>query len=142
MILALGDVQVWSARTGRWYDEGAVAIFAIPRRHDRLSAPAPAPAAAPSADVEAPRALGPLAARGLRLALWAFACSTALGLFFASQIYVLGGKEITWRFALNLAMPRWYVWGLLTPGIIAADALLLRGLPLGARLAWHLPLGL
>ena len=93
------------------------------------------------ADVDESPALELLAARGGRLALWAFAFWTILGLFFASQMVLLG-RGITWHIALGYAMPQWYVWGLLTPLIAASDRRLLVGWPLRARLAWHLPLGL
>jgi two-component system LytT family sensor kinase len=102
----------------RW--AATVATFAIPRHPD---------------------AWRPAAARWLTLALWAFLCSTLLGLFFASQLLLLD-KTITLRLALLYSMPRWYSWGLLAPAIVYADRWLLGGRPLGARLAWHLPLGL
>jgi two-component system LytT family sensor kinase len=80
------------------------------------------------------------------LVLWAFLFWTALGLFFASQFYLLGllagNNAVTWRFALVMAMPQWYAWGLLTPGIVALDRWLFAGRGrLGERLAWHLLLG-
>jgi hypothetical protein len=40
-----------------------------------------------------------------------------------------------------MAMPQWYVWGLLTPGIVAVDRRLLASRRLGDRLAWHALLG-
>jgi two-component system LytT family sensor kinase len=80
--------------------------------------------------------------RTLIIALWAFVFWTSLGLFFASEIYLLDGNETTWKLALLYAMPRWYVWGLLTPGIVAVDRRLGARRSLTARLAWHLPLGL
>jgi two-component system LytT family sensor kinase len=80
------------------------------------------------------------------LVLWAFLFWTALGLFFASQYFLLGmlrGDAITWRFALEMAMPQWYTWGLLTPGIVALDRWLFAGRRnLRERLAWHLLLGI
>jgi two-component system, LytTR family, sensor kinase len=126
------------------YDEDAVAIFAIPRRHDPRPGQALAaavPSASPTPGVEQSRAIEP-AGRRVRLALWTFAFWSVLGLLFASQMLLLGGKDITWRTALSYAMPQWYVWGLLTPLIAASDRRLLGRLPLRARLAWHLPLGL
>jgi two-component system, LytTR family, sensor kinase len=75
------------------------------------------------------------------LVLWAFLFWTALGLFFASQFYLLGDAGTTWRDALEMAMPQWYVWGLLTPGIVAVDRRVLAGRRLGDRLAWHVLLG-
>jgi signal transduction histidine kinase len=73
----------------------------------------------------------------LALALW-----TSLGLFFASQIWLLGGPGITWGVALRLAMPRWDTWGLLAPGIARVDRWVGAGRTLTARLAWHAPLAL
>jgi hypothetical protein len=76
------------------------------------------------------------------LALWVFLFWTALGLFFATQIILLGPPEVTWRLALVYSMPRWYVWGLLTPGIVIVDRWVGAGRTLRARLLLHLPLGL
>jgi two-component system, LytTR family, sensor kinase len=78
------------------------------------------------------------------LVLWAFLFWTTLGLFFASQYMVLGdgGGQVTWGAALLMAMPQWYVWGLLTPGIIWIDRRLLAGRSLTRRLWAHLPLGI
>jgi two-component system LytT family sensor kinase len=72
--------------------------------------------------------------------LAAFAFWTVLGLFFASQLVILGGSEVTWRQALQMAMPRWYVWGALSPGIVAVDRWLGADRSLAGRLALHLPL--
>jgi two-component system LytT family sensor kinase len=73
--------------------------------------------------------------------LWAFVFWTLLGLFFASQDYLLGGDG-GWTRALKWSMPRWYVWGLLAPLIAAIDRSIGRGRPLGLRLALQLPLGI
>jgi two-component system LytT family sensor kinase len=102
---------------------------------------AAAPELTPAADVRLTRPTTG-SGRRLRTALWAFALWTGLALFFASQIYLLGGPDMTWQLALRYAMPRWYVWGLLTPGIVAVDSRLLGSRPLAARLAWHVPLAL
>jgi signal transduction histidine kinase len=80
------------------------------------------------------------APRRLAAALWAFAIWPVLGLFFATQIILLGGDDVTWPVALMFAMPRWCVWGLLVPGIAAVDRWLGAGRSLSARLWWHLPL--
>jgi two-component system LytT family sensor kinase len=76
------------------------------------------------------------------LALWlaGMAAWAAIGLFFASQIVILGPDS--WRHAMQLAMPRWITWGLLAPGIARVDRWLGAGRPIAARLAMHLPLGL
>ncbi|MGH9373416.1 MAG: sensor histidine kinase [Vicinamibacterales bacterium] len=81
-------------------------------------------------------------ARGLRVALWAALFWTALALFFASQIYALSGGRIPWSVALSFTMPRWYVWGLLAPGVFWVDRRLGASRSLGARVAWHVPLGI
>lgn len=81
-------------------------------------------------------------ARWLRSAGAAFALWTALGLFFASQIYVLGDEEMTWALAMRFAMPRWYSWGLLAAAIAWIDRRYLARLPLRTRLAAHVPLGI
>lgn len=75
----------------------------------------------------------------VRLVAAVFAFWTGMGLFFASQIYILDG-DVTWRRALQFALPRWYSWGLLAPAIAAVDRRLLSRQPLTARLAWHVPL--
>ncbi len=81
--------------------------------------------------------------RRLTLGLWAFVFWTILGLFFASQDYLLGDDGVTLTLALRWAMPRWYLWGLLAPAIVAVDRWIGRGrVARRARLALHLPLGL
>jgi hypothetical protein len=74
--------------------------------------------------------------------LWAFVFWTVLGLFFASQDYVLGDDRVSFTLVLRWAMPRWYLWGLLAPPIAAVDRWIGRGHSIGLRLALHLPLGL
>jgi two-component system, LytTR family, sensor kinase len=80
--------------------------------------------------------------RRLSVALWMFALSTALVLFFASQMYILGGRDMTWGVAIALSAPRWYAWGLLAPAIAWSDRLVGRGRSIAARLWWHVPLAL
>jgi two-component system LytT family sensor kinase len=80
--------------------------------------------------------------RRITFVLWAFVFWTALGLFFASQDYLLGGGKVGFTLALRWAMPRWYLWGLLAPLIAAVDRRIGRGLPIGQRLALQVPLGL
>jgi two-component system, LytTR family, sensor kinase len=80
--------------------------------------------------------------RRLEVALWAALFWTALSFFFASQIYILGGGRVPWSVALSFTMPRWYVWGLLTPGVFWVDRRLGAGRSLAARVAWHVPLGI
>jgi two-component system, LytTR family, sensor kinase len=83
-------------------------------------------------------------ARRLKLVVWAGLFWTGLSFFFASQIYMavrLQGGQIPWSVALSFNMPRWYVWGLLTPGVFWADRRVGAGRSLGSRVAWHVPLG-
>jgi two-component system LytT family sensor kinase len=78
-------------------------------------------------------------ARALKLAVWAALFWTGLGVFFASQLY-LGG--VPWSVALSFSMPRWYAWGLLTPGVFWVDRRLGRNRGLTARVLLHIPLGI
>ena len=71
----------------------------------------------------------------LTLALW-----TGLGLLFSTQVYLLW-PEATWASALRIAMPQWYVWGLLAPFVFAADRRLLGRLGPARRMLAHVPLG-
>ena len=66
---------------------------------------------------------------------------TAMGVFFASQIVALN-RGVSWSEALSLTMPRWYVWGLLTPAIFWVDTRIRQHRSLTARVALHLPLGI
>ncbi len=81
-------------------------------------------------------------ARRVLLAVAGLAFWAALGLFFATQILILGGKDVTWRLALQYSMPRWITWGLLVPFIARTDRWLGAGQPMSTRLAMHVPLGL
>ena len=80
--------------------------------------------------------------RALRLAFWAALFWTALALFFASEIYALADGRLSWSEALWWSLPRWYVWGLLTPGVFWVDRRLGRNRTLAGRAALHVPLGL
>ncbi|MDX1636943.1 MAG: histidine kinase [Balneolaceae bacterium] len=63
-----------------------------------------------------------------------------LGLFYASQIYMNAPEGQGWTEALKTAMPRWYIWGALTPGMIWADRLLSRTVSkLTQRVLFHIP---
>lgn len=75
----------------------------------------------------------------MRWVLWSFLFWTALGLFFAAQLYFAG---LPWRSALEWSLPRWYTWGLLTPAIFWLDRRLIDALALWWRIALHVPLGL
>jgi two-component system LytT family sensor kinase len=74
----------------------------------------------------------------LRMTFWSVVLWTGLGLFFASQL-VLGG--LPWSRALAFSMPRWYAWGLLSPGVSWVDRRL-RTRTLAGRVALHVPLGI
>jgi hypothetical protein len=75
----------------------------------------------------------------LWVALWSALFWTGLGVFFASQLVLAG---LTWSVALSFSMPRWYSWGLLTPGVFWLDRRLGAGRSFGARVALHVPLGI
>jgi len=79
--------------------------------------------------------------RRVTFVLWAFVFWTLLGLFFAGQDYILGDGHVSWPLALEWAMPRWYIWGLLAPLIVATDRWIGRGRSIGLRLALQVPLG-
>jgi two-component system, LytTR family, sensor kinase len=76
--------------------------------------------------------------RKLQIVCGAFLFWTALGVFFASQLRFAG---LRWGVALAYSMPRWYSWGLLTPGVLRVDRWLSRTRSLAARVAWHVPIG-
>jgi two-component system, LytTR family, sensor kinase len=76
--------------------------------------------------------------RALKLTLWSALLWTGLGLFFASQL-VLAGLPLS--VALAFSMPRWYTWGLLTPGVFWVDKRL-GTRTLAVRVALHVPLGI
>ena len=67
---------------------------------------------------------------------------TVVGLFFTSQLYFLVPDETTWIEAMQSAMPRWYIWGLLTPFILYTDHRLPAHWSLARRLRAHIPLSL
>src|SRR5690349_21808103 len=76
------------------------------------------------------------------LIVWLFLFWTTLGLFFALQNYLLGQGRLDWATSLRWAMPQWYVWGLLAPGVAAVERWVGRGRPIGTRLALQVPLGI
>ena len=89
----------------------------------------------PAGDVQAfPR----LAYRGTLKLLGVFALWTALAFVFATQLYFAG---LPWNVALAWTLPRWYSWGLLTPGVFWLDRRLAAATTLPARLTLHVPLG-
>jgi two-component system LytT family sensor kinase len=74
----------------------------------------------------------------LKMLFGAFVLWTALAFVFATQLYFAG---LSWNVALAWTLPRWYSWGLLTPGVFWLDRRLARATTLPVRLASHLPLG-
>jgi len=78
--------------------------------------------------------------RVLRLTVWGALFWSALGVFFATQIYLLDSR-VPWSIALAFSMPRWIVWGLLTPAILWADRRLGAVCSLQARVLWNIPIG-
>ena len=74
----------------------------------------------------------------LKLLLGLYALWTALAFVFATQLYFAG---LPWNVALSWTLPRWYSWGLLTPGIFWLDRRLADATTLPVRLALHVPLG-
>jgi two-component system LytT family sensor kinase len=82
----------------------------------------------------------------IKVTLWAFLFWTALGVFFASQIYFLAETD---RSRLEVALaafalsaPRWYSWAVLAPLVFWVDRYLGRGRSLASRVALHFPIGL
>src|SRR5688500_16949001 len=73
----------------------------------------------------------------LALAFW-----TGLGLRFSVQGSLLWPDQVTPLRAMQMTMPRWYVWGLLAPLTFAADHRGFGHLPLSKRILAHIPLGI
>ena len=63
---------------------------------------------------------------------------TAIALAFATQLYFAG---LPWTVALSWTLPRWYAWGLVTPGVFWMDRRLAATSSIGQRIGWHLPAG-
>jgi signal transduction histidine kinase len=83
-----------------------------------VSAPRPEAGTASEAKIR------PVTAALGRRPLLIFGAWTAVGVFFASQLYVLypitsGGREITFSRALLVNLPFYWLWALLTPVILA-----------------------
>lgn len=74
----------------------------------------------------------------------AFAFWTAVGLIFSTQNYFYFASQdegFTWIQALKDGMPKWYIWGALSPLIIHVDRRLrLRREQLFKRVLFHIPL--
>jgi two-component system, LytTR family, sensor kinase len=78
--------------------------------------------------------------RALQFGVWYVLFWTVLMLFFAGQLYALGNGRLQWSEALAWTWPRWYVWGLLTPGVFWVDRRLGAHASLATRVALHVPL--
>jgi two-component system, LytTR family, sensor kinase len=76
---------------------------------------------------------------GRALKVWggAFLLWTAIAGVFATQLYFAG---LSWRQALVWTLPRWYSWGLVTPGVFWLDRRLAARASLRMRLGLHVPL--
>jgi two-component system LytT family sensor kinase len=77
----------------------------------------------------------------VRLTFWSVLLWTGLSVFFASQMILLSDGRVGWGQALEFAVPRWYVWGLLTPAIFWVDRRIGARCSLKTRVALHVPLG-
>jgi len=80
-------------------------------------------------------------AHALRSTLWGVLLWTGLGVFFATQILFLNPK-VPLRTALEFSLPRWLVWGLLTPAIFWTDRWIGARCSPRARVAWSVPIGI
>ena len=69
---------------------------------------------------------------------------TAVGLFFSTQTFINAqGQANAWSIAFRANLPRWYLWGALTPLVVLGDRwAVARSTSLATRLAWHVPLGI
>lgn len=66
---------------------------------------------------------------------------TGLGLLFSIQVRLLWPDSVTLLRAMQVTMPRWYVWGLLASLTFAVDRRAFGRLPLSKRIVAHIPLG-
>jgi len=75
----------------------------------------------------------------LRFLVWLLFWSL-VGFFYATQIYMNSPEGQGWAEALKTAMPRWFIWGALTPGMFWADRLLSeKARQLSKRFLFHIP---
>ena len=64
-----------------------------------------------------------------------------VGLFYATQIYMNLPEGQGWGEAFKVAMPRWYIWGALSPAMFWVDRLLSdKASQLSTRMLFHLPI--
>jgi len=73
----------------------------------------------------------------LALAFW-----TGLGLLFSIQVCLLWPNSVTLLRAMQVTLPRWYVWGLLASLTFAADQRVFGRFSLTRRILAHIPLGI
>ncbi|MBD3276169.1 MAG: hypothetical protein GF372_12710, partial [Candidatus Marinimicrobia bacterium] len=75
--------------------------------------------------------------------LLGFVFWSLVGLFYATQIYMNLPEGQGWDEALKVAMPRWYIWGALSPAMFRVDRLVSdKATQLSTRLLFHLPIGI
>jgi hypothetical protein len=77
--------------------------------------------------------------RALTVPVGVFLLWTAIAVFFATQLYFAG---LPWQRALAWTLPRWYSWGLVTPGVFWLDRRLAERTSLPVRVSLHVPLAL
>src|SRR5690242_19178217 len=75
--------------------------------------------------------------RALKVPVGVFLLWTAIAAFFATQLYFAG---LPWQRALAWTLPRWYSWGLVTPGVFWLDRRLADRTSLPVRVSLHVPL--
>jgi len=78
----------------------------------------------------------PVGGRLLRVWFGAFLLWTAIAGVFATQLYFAG---LSWQQALAWTLPRWYAWGLVTPGIFWMDRRLAATTSFTTRVVLHVP---
>lgn len=67
---------------------------------------------------------------------------TGLGVLFSIQVCLLWPDSVTLFRAMQVTMPRWYIWGLLASLTFAVDRRAFGRLPLSKRILAHIPLGI
>jgi two-component system LytT family sensor kinase len=77
--------------------------------------------------------------RMIRVWVGAFLLWTVIAIAFASQLYFAG---LSWSQALSWTLPRWYAWGMVTPGIFWVDRWLSGKVTLPVRVGLHVPIGI
>jgi hypothetical protein len=77
--------------------------------------------------------------RTLAVYVGVFLLWTAIAVCFATQLYFAG---LPWQRALAWTLPRWYSWGIVTPGVFWLDRKLSEATTLPVRVTLHIPLAL